>query len=87
MWGFSSSPLVVDDRVIVYGGGASGKSLLAYRLNSGDLIWTAAAGQSSYSSPQLTTLAGKSQCLMLHDFGLSAVDPATGESFGRSESS
>jgi outer membrane protein assembly factor BamB len=79
MWGFSSSPLSVGDRVIVYGGGEIGKSLLAFRLNSGELVWAAAAGQSSYSSPQLTTLAGKSQCLMLHDFGLTAVDPASGE--------
>src|SRR5262249_42427873 len=73
MWGFSSSPLMGDERVIVYAGGESGKGLLAYHLTSGELIWAAAAGQSSYSSPQVTTIAGKSQCLMLHDFGLTAV--------------
>jgi outer membrane protein assembly factor BamB len=56
-----------------------GKSLLAYRVASGDLAWTADTGQNSYSSPQLTTLAGVPQCLMIHDFGLTSVDPATGK--------
>jgi outer membrane protein assembly factor BamB len=79
LWGFSSSPLIVDEKVIVYGGGEVGKSLLAYRLDSGDLVWTAPAGQSSYSSPQITTIAGTPLCLMLHDFGLTAFDSATGK--------
>ena len=79
MWGLSSSPLVAGQNVIVYGGGKAGKSLLAYRADTGDLAWTAAAGENSYSSPQLTTIAGVPQCLMFHDFGLTSVDPATGK--------
>jgi len=79
MWGFSSSPLVVDQNVIVYGGGEIGKSLLAYRLDSGAPVWTAALGEQSYSSPQLTTIAGTSQILMFDDVGVSAVDPASGK--------
>jgi outer membrane protein assembly factor BamB len=78
MWAFVSSPLVAGDLVIVYAGGESGKGLLAYRKQSGELAWAGAAGGSSYSSPQLTTLAGVPQCLMLHDGGLTAFDPDTG---------
>ncbi len=73
-WGFSSSPLVVEDLVVVYGG----KDLLAYRVPTGELAWSAPVGQGSYSSPQLTTLAGKPQILFLADGGLVAVEPATG---------
>jgi outer membrane protein assembly factor BamB len=79
MWAFSGSPLVAGDLVIVYAGGEAGKGLLAYQSDTGTLAWTAAAGVSSYSSPQLTTLSGISQCLMLHDGGLLSVDIATGK--------
>lgn len=79
MWGFASSPLIVDGHVVVYAGGEAGKSLLAYRLESGELAWTAAAGQNSYSSAQLTTIAGVPLCLMLTDFGLTAINPADGQ--------
>lgn len=81
MWAFASSPLVSEQLVIVHAGGEAGKGLLAYRAASGELAWAVPAGLSSYSSPQLTTLAGVPQCLMLHDSGLTAVDPATGKKF------
>ena len=79
MWGFASSPLVSGEVVVVYAGGEADKGLLAYKIQSGELKWAAGAGASSYSSPQLTSLAGVPQCLMLHDGGLTAVDVATGK--------
>ena len=65
-WGYSVSPLVVDGLVIVFAGGTSDKSVLAYRADDGKLAWTAAGGKQSYSSPQLATLGGKKQIVM-HD--------------------
>src|SRR5262249_35150369 len=62
MWGFSSSPLVVADLVIVFAGNDRGdgeKTLLAYHRDSGKPVWTAQAGQRSYSSPQLATVGGE----------------------------
>jgi len=53
--------------------------LLAYRIGSGELAWTAPAGTSSYSSPQLSLLHGVPQCLMLHDAGLTSFDISTGK--------
>lgn len=79
MWGLSSSPLVVDKNVIVYGGGEANKSLLGYHQNTGNLAWAVPAGQQSYSSPEIVTIDGVRQCLMFHDFGLTAVDPTTGK--------
>jgi outer membrane protein assembly factor BamB len=79
MWGFSGSPLVTDGNVIVFaGGGKDDKALRAYRADFGEPAWSAAAGQGSYSSPQLLTLAGRGQCLLLSDGGLTSVDPRTG---------
>jgi outer membrane protein assembly factor BamB len=79
LWGFSSSPLVVDGLVVVFGAGEPTKSLHAYRVATGELAWTAAGGdQGGYASPQLTTVAGKPQILFLGDHGLIGVEPATG---------
>jgi hypothetical protein len=74
MWGFSNSPLVVDGLVVVYGG----KDLLAYYVSTGVPVWTASVGPNSYSSPQLTSVAGQQQILFLAERGLTAVEPATG---------
>ncbi len=79
MWGFSSSPLVVDSAVIVYAGGKGDKGTLAFDADSGNLRWSAAAGDHSYSSPQLGRLAGQEYVLMLTNTGLDVLDPATGE--------
>ena len=49
MWGFSSSPLVVDDVVIVAAGGKLG----AYDVATGTPRWSGGGGGSSYSSPHL----------------------------------
>jgi outer membrane protein assembly factor BamB len=76
MWGYSSSPLVVDGKVVVFAGGEA--SLRAYGKESGELAWTADAGPASYSSPQLVTLAGQRQILMLSETGLSSFNPANG---------
>ncbi len=79
MWGFSSSPLVVEDLVIAYAGGKADKRLLAYRTADGELAWTASAGPTSYTSPQPAEFGGKAQALFLSDLGLVALDPATGK--------
>lgn len=78
-WGYASSPLVVDDTVIVYAGGTEDKGVFAYDINSGKPRWKVAAGDHSYSSPQLATVAGHDWVLMLTNTGLNAIDPASGK--------
>ncbi len=78
LWGFASSPLVVGDLVIVFAGGESDKTLLAYRTDTGQIAWSAAAGAISYSSPQLASVGGETQLLFVGDRGLSAFDPSSG---------
>ncbi len=77
-WGFSSSPLVAGSVVIAYAGGSGDKGLLAFDVTSGALRWSAAAGNDSYSSPQLNSIAGEELVLMLTNDGLLFLDPATG---------
>jgi outer membrane protein assembly factor BamB len=77
-WGISASPLIVDDRVIVSGGNPRGPVLFAYDRNTGSPIWKTGDDQANYSSPLLTTLAGKRLILCNNVRALSAFDPANG---------
>ena len=79
MWGFSSSPLVVDDLVIVHAGGDGDRGLLAYDVENGAVRWSAPAPGHSYSSPQLSQLTGQRSVLLVTGDGLTAVDPTDGE--------
>ena len=73
-WGFSSSPLVVDEVVIV---AASGR-LVAYDLATGNPRWLVKTGGGSYSSPHLMTIGGVTQVLILSGVGATSVAPADG---------
>jgi len=76
--GACGSPLVVGDLVIVSPGGPDGQSLAAYQLADGQRDWHAGSNAPGYASPQLTTLAGVEQILILNAPGVSAHDPVTG---------
>jgi outer membrane protein assembly factor BamB len=74
-WGFASSPLVVDDEVIVATAGA----LVAYDLATGKPRWFGPDGGSGYSSPHLLTIAGVPQILLLSGTGATSVAPTDGK--------
>ena len=74
-WGFASSPLVVDDMVIV---AAAGK-LVAYDLATGAPRWFGPNGGDGYSSPQLATIDGVAQILLMSALGATSVAPADGK--------
>lgn len=78
MWGFSGSPLVAGDRVIVFAGGEGKKGLLAYPLDGGAPIWTADAGKVSYASPQEFGIGSQRGVLMFTNEGLFAADRKSG---------
>ena len=67
--GFSSSPLIVGDLVIV----AAGSRLVAYDVATGEPRWFAKIGGGSYSSPQRMTIGGITQVLMLSGVGATSV--------------
>ena len=73
-WGFASSPLVIDDLVIV----AADATLVAYDLATGHQRWVGPVHSGSYSSPHRTTIDGVEQVLLLGGSGATSVAPATG---------
>lgn len=78
MWGFASSPLVVDGLAVVYADGGEGRGLLSYHADSGQPGWKTSFGTDSYSSPQLVSVGGGDQIAMLSDAGVVGVSPKDG---------
>ncbi len=79
MWGKSCSPLLVDDLVVVTGGGsASGPALLAYKCADGIPAWHAGTDKASYPTPMLVTLAGRRQILIVNAATVTGHDPKDG---------
>jgi outer membrane protein assembly factor BamB len=68
-WGFSSSPLVIDDVVII---AASGQ-LVGYDATTGNQKWVGPSAGGSYSSPHLVTIDGVAQVLLLTGTGLVSI--------------
>ena len=73
-WGFSSSPLVMDDEVIV----AASGTLAAYDLATGKQRWVGPRQRGSYSSPHRATIDGVGQILLLTASGAASIAPANG---------
>src|ERR1044071_198637 len=74
-WGFSSSPLVLGDLVIV----AASAQLVAYDAATGNRRWLGPNADGSYSSPQLATIDGVQQVLLITSAGTTSVTPNDGK--------
>ena len=68
-WGFSSSPLVIDDVVVI---GVAGQ-LAAYDRATGKQRWMGPVHGGSYASPHLMTLGGVAQILQGSGIGVTSV--------------
>ena len=74
-WGFSSSPLVIGDLVIV---AASGQ-LAGYDVATGNRRWLGPKAGGSYSSPHLVSIDGVSQIVLMSGAGALSITPADGK--------
>jgi len=79
MWGYSCSPYVNDEVVIVHAAGAGDKGVIAFNVSDGQVAWSAAAGEMSYSTVQEINLLGQSYLCLLSNLGAHLWDPATGK--------
>jgi outer membrane protein assembly factor BamB len=74
-WGIAGSPLVVNDLVIV----AAAGNLVAYEAATGKTRWLGPPGGTGYSSPQLLTVNGIQQIVLLRSTGVTSVSLADGK--------
>ena len=87
-WGRAGSPLVVDDLVVVPGGGpreGGAVAMVAYDRTDGKRRWTAGDRQIAYASPVLATLAGRRMIITVNEGEAAGYDPADGALVWRCE--
>src|SRR5687768_8654504 len=80
-WGFSSSPLVIGDVVIV----AAAGQLVAHETANGNRRWVGPAAGGSYSSPHLVTIDGVAQVLLTSEGRVTSVALADGKQLWQHE--
>ena len=84
-WGFTTSPLVVGDRLIVLTGGAPGRAATAFDRRTGAVQWRSGSDDASYQSPMLITSDGREAVLAAGDRWLMAFDPRDGREIWKKE--
>jgi outer membrane protein assembly factor BamB len=78
-WGFASSPLIVNDLVIVFAGGPHEKGAVAYNVADGSMAWCGGKGVHGYSSAHLAHFADTDQVIITSDFGVQSLTPDKGK--------
>ncbi len=80
-WGFSGSPLIEGDLLIVNAGGDAGRSVLALDKKTGKLRWSARDEKAGYAAPIAMTVAGVRQVLVFVADKIVSLDPANGTTY------
>jgi len=76
-WGYSESPLVIGDRILVNVGGRRA-SIVAFDKTTGDVLWRQLDDQAGYSSPMLIRTGSLQQAVFFTGERALAVDPRDG---------
>jgi len=79
MWGFSCSPLVFGDLVVIHAAGNDEQGIIAFEAETGKVRWSIPADKDSYSSLHLTSYFDQPQLVFLGSHGATFLDPATGK--------
>jgi outer membrane protein assembly factor BamB len=78
-WGFSSSPLIEGDLLIVEAGGKDEKAIVAFDKKSGNVVWTNHTDEVGYSSPIPIDFGGVRQIIFLTSKTLLSLAPENGQ--------
>ena len=76
--GFTTSPLLHNDMLIIETGGEDQNAISAYDKNSGELLWKNGQDQILYHSPCIANINGKDQVLCSGSNFLFGLDPQSG---------
>lgn len=77
-WGFTTSPLVVGDSVVVFTGGTPNHAVTAFSRTSGEIVWQSVSDEISYQSPILFKSNESNLIVGGGDKILFAIDPKDG---------
>lgn len=76
-WGYSESPLIVGDRILVNAGGTRA-SIVAINKADGATLWQSHSDEAGYSSPMLLRTGSLNQVIFFTGSRAVAVDPRDG---------
>ena len=78
-FGAGSTPIVVDDRLLVNVGGRDSAGIVAFSVGTGKTVWKATDEEASYSSPTGTNIEGQERVILVTRYNVVCIDPKNGE--------
>ncbi len=79
-FGIGSTPLVVDDKLIVnVGGDQADAGMVAFALKDGKTLWKSTNERAGYSSPMLATVNDVRHVICITRLSVISLDPANGD--------
>ena len=79
VWGFSISPVVFDDLVVIYAGGEADNGVMAFDCASGDLRWKQEGKGMVFGSAQPAEFEGQKMILFADEGRTRGIDPTSGK--------
>jgi outer membrane protein assembly factor BamB len=79
LWGFSASPVVIGDLVIVHAGATPGGSFLGLDRRTGKEVWRALGDPLGYATPLIIQNGNRKQLVCWTPSHVRGLDPATGK--------
>jgi len=75
-WGFSTSPLLAGDVVILETGGTESRAFTAFDKKTGEIVWSKGDGTAAYCSPVAAEINGQTNIVFAIDTMLFAYSPS-----------
>lgn len=82
-YGFSASPVIVGQMLVVVVGAPDGKSLVALDKSNGEVLWTSLSDQGGYSTPLAIDVNGTGQLVVMTGKSLVGVAQEDGRELWR----
>ena len=83
IWGIASTPLIVDDKLIVHVSGSNNACVVAFNKDTGEEIWRNLEDRAGYSAPILIEKNGARVVVNWTEHSLSGLDPENGDIYWR----
>ncbi len=81
--GFSASPVVEGNLLLMEAGGKGNRAIIAFNKENGDIVWNTQDDPPAYSSPITVTIHNVRQAIFFTAEGLVSVSPRDGEVYWR----
>ncbi|QDU25678.1 outer membrane biogenesis protein BamB [Anatilimnocola aggregata] len=86
LFGYGAGLLIDDEKIYLNVGGVEQQAgIVAFDKKTGDTLWKTGERNWAYTTPRLTTIGEQRYLLVLTDFGLAALEPASGKLLGEYE--